>query len=162
MKERTTVVINRLEFRNNELEQMQAVSSTQLAQVMEDHQITASQVLAYKKQVDSCKRELEDERRRAQLLQERIDALNGLQEEMSRLRAEVHSASVFMSTELLFIRCAYLCQNDRLQQQHVNDGNYQMENTRANRVEEELDNLRGQYRELEKMNAQLKSSNQVY
>ena len=50
-------------------------------------------------------------------------------------------------------------QNDKLQRRA---GNSQMENTRANRVEEELDNLRGQYRELEKKNIQLKSSNQVY
>ena len=60
----------------------------------EDYMISQSQVLAYKKQVDFCKKELEDESRRAQLLQARIDTLNGLQEEMCRLRAEVHSCSL--------------------------------------------------------------------
>ena len=39
--------------------------------------------------------------------------------------------------------------------------NYEMEQTRANRLEQEMQQLLGQYRELENKNAQLKSSNQV-
>ena len=40
-------------------------------------------------------------------------------------------------------------------------GNYQMEQTRANRLQQEKDQLMVQFRELEKMNTQLKTSNQV-
>ena len=40
-------------------------------------------------------------------------------------------------------------------------GNYQMEHTRANRLQREMEQLLVQYRELEKMNTQLKTSNQV-
>ena len=76
--------------RNYELETNQAVLSTKLAQIEEDYQISRSQVLAYKEQIDFHKRELEDERRRAQVLQEKIDTLDGLQEELSRLKAEVN------------------------------------------------------------------------
>ena len=55
----------------------------------EDFQISQSQIIAYKKQLDACKKELEDERRRGQVMQGRIDALNALQEQMNTLKAEV-------------------------------------------------------------------------
>ena len=84
--------------RNNKLEMHQAVLSTQLAQIKEDCQVSRSQVLSYKKQVDFYKRELEDERKRAQVLQERIDTLDGLQEELSRLKAEVNLVRVWLAT----------------------------------------------------------------
>ena len=105
MKEQSSVSVNRLQARIKELEtknkalkqhlSLTADIQQRLAQIEEDYQVSQSQIRAYKKQVDTCKKELEDERRRAQLLQERIDVLNGLQEEMSRLRAEVHSVSVW-------------------------------------------------------------------
>ena len=84
--------------RNNELEMHQAVLSMQLAQTEEDCQVSRSQVLAYKKQVDFYKRELEDERRRAQVLLEKIDTLDGLQEELSRQKTEVNLVRVWSAT----------------------------------------------------------------
>ena len=84
--------------RNNELEMHKAVLSMQLAKIEEDCQVSRSQELAYKKQVDFYKRELEDERRRAQVLLERIDTLDGLQEELSKQRAEVNLVRVWSTT----------------------------------------------------------------
>ena len=55
------------------------------------------------------------------------------------------------------------CHLYHFQNELLNRGasNRQMEQTRANRLEQELQQLLGQHRELEKSNAQLKSSNQV-
>ena len=68
----------------------------------EDFQISQSQIIAYKKQLDACKKELEEERRRGQVMQERIDTLNAIQEEATLLKAEVH---VCLCTCHLFVGC---------------------------------------------------------
>ena len=45
-------------------------------QLEEDYQIAQSQILAYKKQMDICKKDLEEEREKAAQNQSRIDGLN--------------------------------------------------------------------------------------
>ena len=55
----------------------------------EDFQISQSQIVAYKKQLDACKKELEEKRRRGLVMQDRIDTLNATQDEANILKAEV-------------------------------------------------------------------------
>ena len=43
-----------------------------VGQILEDFQISQSQIVAYKKQLDSCKKELEEERRRGQQLEAEV------------------------------------------------------------------------------------------
>ena len=76
------------EDKNHELQINQAVLSTKLEQIKEDYQTLRSRVLAYKEQVDFQNKQLEDERRRAQGLQERIDTL----------KAEVNLVRVWSTT----------------------------------------------------------------
>ena len=56
-----------------------------LEQLQEDFQISQSQIIAYKKQLDACKKELDDARRRGLVLQERIDTLNAIEEQVIKL-----------------------------------------------------------------------------
>ena len=119
LKEKSTI-INRLETANKTLVKCNPQT---LEQLQEDYQISQSQIILYKKQLDACKKELGEERNKGQMMQGRIDALSALLEKI--------------------------------------DKNSQMEQTRANRVEQEMQQLHVQYRELEKLNTQLKSSNQV-
>ena len=80
LKEKSSAIINRLETANHELLKK---CNPQILQ-QEDYRISQSQIIAYKKQLDACKKELEEERRRGHVMQERIDALN-IQEQMSKL-----------------------------------------------------------------------------
>ena len=91
--------------RNYELETNQAVLSTKLAQIEEDYQISRSQVLAYKKQVDFYKRELEDERRRAQVLQEKIQ---GHEQERDRVCQDMPQPKVDYYFQALVISCSFV------------------------------------------------------
>ena len=52
----------------------------------EDYQISQSQIIAYKKQLDACKKELDKERSNGQVMQDKIDAV---QEQMIKLTTEV-------------------------------------------------------------------------
>ena len=65
-------------------------SYKEIEQLQEDNQIWQSQIIAYKKLLDACKKELEEERRRGQVMQDRIGALNALQEQDAKLKAEVY------------------------------------------------------------------------
>ena len=56
-----------------------------LEQLQEDFQISQSQIIAYKKQLDACKKELDEARRRGLVLQERIDTLNAIEEQVIKL-----------------------------------------------------------------------------
>ena len=80
LKEKSSTIINRLETANHEL--LKKCNSQMLQQ--EDYQISQSQIIAYKKQLDACKKELEEERRRGLVMQDKIDALN-IQEQMNKL-----------------------------------------------------------------------------
>ena len=162
LKDQSTVIIDRLK--------------TEIQSLTEDYQISQSQIIAYKKQLDACKKELEEERRRASQMKQRIDMLNAIQEEVTILTAEVCLCTVLATNCWLYYNGVYLSQNEKLkkgehtranrleqevEQLRRNVGNYQMEQTRANRLEQEIEQLIVQYRELEKMNIQLKMSNQV-
>ena len=87
LKEKSSAIINRLETANQAL--LKKCNPQKLEKLEEDYQISQSQIIAYKKQLDACKKELEEERRRGQVMQERMDMLNAKQEWMSRLAAEV-------------------------------------------------------------------------
>ena len=62
----------------------------EIEQLHEDYQVSQSQIIAYKKQLDASKKELEEERRRGQVMQDRINALSVLQEQNTKLKAKVH------------------------------------------------------------------------
>ena len=81
LKEKSSLIISRLEAANH--------NPHKLEQLQEDFQISQSQIVAYKKQLDACKKELEEERRRGQVMQDRIVALSALQEQIIKLTAEV-------------------------------------------------------------------------
>ena len=83
LKEESAVMIKNLK---TEIQNLKTGASA----TAEDYQISQSQIIAYKKQLDACKKELEEERRRGQVMQDRIDTLNAIQEEATMLKAEVH------------------------------------------------------------------------
>ena len=87
LKEKSSAIINRLETANQAL--LKKYNSQKLEKLEEDYQISQSQIIAYKKQLDACKKELEEERRRGQVMQDRIEALNTLQAQVNKLTAEV-------------------------------------------------------------------------
>ena len=87
MKEKSSAIINRLETANQAL--LKKCNSQSLEQLQEDYQISQSQIIAYKKQLDACKKELEEERNKGQVMQGRIDSLNALQAQVNQLTAEV-------------------------------------------------------------------------
>ena len=74
--------------KENVLTQMKVLREQSTA-TAEDYQISQSQIIAYKKQLDACKKELEEERRKCQVMQDRIDVLNAIQEQATILEAEV-------------------------------------------------------------------------
>ena len=62
----------------------------EIERLQEEYQISQSQIIAYKKQLDACKNELDEERRRGQVMQDRNDALNAHQEQNIKLKTEVY------------------------------------------------------------------------
>ena len=69
-EDQTAAHVNRMETRifelereNNELKQM-SFDRSRFDQLQEDYQISQSQIIAYKKQMDICKKELENEKRK--------------------------------------------------------------------------------------------------
>ena len=60
-----------------------------LEQLQEDYQISQSQIIAYKKQLDACKKELNEEKNKGQIMQGMIDSLNDHQEQMIKVTDEV-------------------------------------------------------------------------
>ena len=87
MKEKSSSIINRLETANQAL--LKKCNSQSLEQLQEDYQISQSQIIAYKKQLDACKKELDEEKSKGQMMQGRINALSGLQAQVNQLTAEV-------------------------------------------------------------------------
>ena len=87
LKEKSSAIINRLETANQAL--VKKCNPQVLEQLQEEFQISQSQIIAYKKQLDACKKELDEERRRGQVMQDRMDMLNTLQTQISNLTAEV-------------------------------------------------------------------------
>ena len=87
LKEKSAMIINRLETANQAL--LKKCNPQTLEQLQEDYQVSQSQIIAYKKQLDACKKELDEERNKGQMMQGRIDTLNDLQEQIIRLTAEV-------------------------------------------------------------------------
>ena len=83
LKEKSSTIINRLETANQAL--LKKCNPQALELLQEDYQISQSQIIAYKKQLDACKKELEEERRRGLMMQYRIDTLNEHQEQMIKL-----------------------------------------------------------------------------
>ena len=100
LKEKSSAIINRLETANQAL--VKKCNPQTLEQLHEDYQISQSQIIAYKKQLDACKKELEEERRRGQVMQERIYTLNAIQEQATMLQVEVH---VCLCTCHLIVGC---------------------------------------------------------
>ena len=88
LKEKSSTIINRLETANQAL--LKKCNPQRLEQLQEDYQISQSQIIAYKKQLDACKKELEEERRRGLMMLDRINRLNAVQEEVHKLTAEVY------------------------------------------------------------------------
>ena len=84
IKEKSSAIINRLEVANQAL-----LKKCDPEQLQEDYQISQCQLIAYKKQLDTCKKELDEERNKGQVMQDKIDALNALPAQMNRLTAEV-------------------------------------------------------------------------
>ena len=80
LKEKSSVIINRLEIANKTL--VKKYKPQALEQLQEDFQISQSQIIAYKKQLDACKKDLEEERRQGQVMQDRIDDLQELTTEV--------------------------------------------------------------------------------
>ena len=80
LKEKSSVIINRLEIANKTL--VKKYNPQALEQLQEDFQISQSQIIAYKKQLDACKKDLEEERRQGQVMQDRIDDLQELTTEV--------------------------------------------------------------------------------
>ena len=79
LKDKSAVIINRLETANKAVANQGTVAAKgqqKLEQLQEDFQISQSQIVAYKKQLDVCKKELEEERRRGQVLQDNIKSLH--------------------------------------------------------------------------------------
>ena len=95
VKEKSSKIVCRLETANQAL--VKKCNSQKLEQLQEDYQISQSQIIAYKKQLDACKKELDEERNKSQAMQDRIDALNGLQEQMIKLTAEVMYIAMHLS-----------------------------------------------------------------
>ena len=87
LKEKSSAIINRLETANQAL--VKKCNPQALEQLQEEFQISQSQIIAYKKQLDACKKELEEERNKCQMMQDRIVKLNALQAQISNLTAEV-------------------------------------------------------------------------
>ena len=79
LKDNSAAIINRLETANKAIVDQGTVAAKgqqKLEQLQEDFQISQSQIVAYKKQLDACKKELEEERRRGLVLQESIESLH--------------------------------------------------------------------------------------
>ena len=66
-------------------------------QLDEDYQIAQSQILAYKSQLNHCKKDLEEERNRAERQQTRIDGLN------SQLRLLNNEVCMFINLHNYFL-----------------------------------------------------------
>ena len=178
LKEQSSVIVNRLETEVKDLKTEIKNLKAGATVTAEDFQLSQSQIIAYKKQLDACKKELDEERRRGHVMQDRIDALNGFQEQATLLEAEV----CFVYHLVVGVMNVCLSQNKELKkdvgnfhnersranrlEQEVEQlrrsvSNYQMEQTRANRLQQEMNQLMVQYRELENRNGQLKTANQV-
>ena len=175
LKEKSAVTIKNLKTDIQNLKSEIQNLKTGATVTTEEFQISQSQIIAYKKQLDACKKELEEERRRGHVMQERIDTLNAIQEQATMLEAEVCFVyhlfvgvmNVCLSQNVELKKGVSNFHNERtrleqeVEQLRRNVGNYQMEQARASRLEQEKNQLMVHYRELENRNAQLKTANQV-
>ena len=75
-REVSAIKINRLQFELNETKKKLVATDShkEIEQLQEE-------IVAYKKQLDACKEELDEERRRGQVMQDRIEVLDALQEQ---------------------------------------------------------------------------------
>ena len=90
--------IKELEKENNELKQLNfnRIDEGRLQQLQEDYQISQSQIIAYKKQMDIGKKELEDEKRKS-------DELNS---QLYHLRVEVSMIMWVQARHIIFLQLA--------------------------------------------------------
>ena len=95
IKDQSAAHVNRLQTRIRELEKEKfngratvAADREKFEQLQEDYQISQSQIIAYKKQMDIGKKELEEVRKKVEVKQLKIDR-NNLQ--LSLLKTEVYA-----------------------------------------------------------------------
>ena len=82
-KEESAIKMNRLQLELNETKEKLVATDShiEIQHLREEIAIIFSQTEAYKKQLDACKKELDEERERGQVMQDRIETLDALQEE---------------------------------------------------------------------------------
>ena len=90
--QQSLLIINRLERELNETKEKLGATDSykEIEQLQEKIMTSNSQIAAYEKQLDDCEMELNEWRRRGQVMQDRIDALNALQEQYTKPIIEVY------------------------------------------------------------------------
>ena len=85
-------IINRLERELNETKEKSGATDSykEIEQLQEEIMTSNSQIAAYEKQLDDYEMELNEWRRRGQVMQDRIDALDALQEQYTKPIIEVY------------------------------------------------------------------------